>query len=251
MGTSANSSIKNTNNNIVIPTPIVTLGKSKILQHKRTDDIKSIDDIYANDNIKVGISFPSGNYSEFFKNNPMIFMYLLGNRGRRPQYKNGDNQSKGYYHPDNFGGALNRISTYYGGGKSPLQELQTEWDVAPRLYAYNGIYYFSDQIIEIQQKQFYIRHTGSLLTLPQSKDDWDATSFLKKLNYQGLTTGISNKVTSWNQPIFFKFACIDPKNSKNVLFSEASQKIKIYPKLGHFEPNLNYFYYDWAVDYGY
>lgn len=240
----------------LLPRPILSLGANYFLQHKRNLDFNTfISNSYtssnysqqpsatqtgvdwANDSLKVGVSYIHNNEYNFFKENtPMLFMEVLNTNGKGNHNRH-INRSQ-WTHPVNKTGSLNRTATNYGGGDA--LGLITEWD-------FNATE-FQDQIIELNQQFFYY---NSAITLPLRKVDF-VTINTNNLKYQrsiygsSITTG-QYVVNTFNQPIRFRFAVIDDENPNGVILGEPSDVLIVGVKSGYFEPDNDHYIYDWTL----
>ena len=239
-----------------LPIPILTLGENYILQHNRGDDyntwiggtfnssfhtqggqVSQDGTAWANNPLKVGVSFADGEWDTFLSNMPMIFLEVLNQRnskGRnkrllRPQWS----------HPVNFKEPINRTATNYGGGKTT--GLTTEWDLTSLLP-------FAENVIEIQQQFLY---RNSAIKLPQRWVDFifDSGNQLRyQRGYYTTPTGTGERVVNtFKQPIRFRFAYIDPNDGRSVVLGEPSEELVISPKWGHFAPQDDTYIYDWQI----
>ena len=240
----------------LIPKPILSLGCNYFLQHQRPFDFATfINNTYtsssysqqpsltqtgvdwANDSLKVGISYAHGNDWDFFKENtPMIFMEVLNTKGKGNQNRH-LNRSQ-WTHPVNRSGTLNRTATNYGGGDA--LGLITEWDFTASE--------FQDQVIELNQQYLYY---NSSITLPQRKVDF-VTINTNNLKYQRSIYGshIDNfqyVVNTFNQPIRFRFGVIDDENPNGIILGEPSDVLIVGVKSGYFEPDDDHYIYDWTL----
>lgn len=268
----------NKDSSINIPTPLISLGNNKFLQNIREIGIieymtwdnhvpGTINEVLANDNIKIGVSYKTDDkdYTKFIDNKPMIFLFLMTNKSKRKRNNStstGDNYNKTYVHPTHNIGPLNREKTYFGGNISSggINNLETEWDFSTHVYHKlsnkTEIYNLTDQIIEINPHQLY-KDPSITLPLPLVEFKRRAGKYSLREVSPG---GYGGEVTSMKQPMFFKFACIDPNDPKKVLFGEPSKVVYIAPKIGTFGSNLPYgstpnineqYLYDWEVQFGY
>ena len=246
--------------------PIVTTGYHYELQHTRNNDIDGfitstfydkLNNItqtgvdFANQNIKVGISLPAGDHSFFLSNSPMIFLELLDSKIKRSKGNRGDKAASQWVHPCSFGGAVNNNSDpntnrgrNTGGDGQPLNSLITE-------FKFVNTESFQDQIIEIAQKQFY---NDPSVVMPESKVDWSLNPTrrgLRKMSRRGIYSPESNAyvVTSYTQPIRFRFVCIDPTDpsKRNLIYGPPSEEYYISPKGGYFGGNLDHYWYGWQI----
>lgn len=240
----------------LIPKPILSLGCNYFLQHKRSLDFSTfINNTYnssnysqqpsltqtgvdwANDSLKVGVSYAHGNDWEFFKENtPMIFMEVLNTKGKSSANKH-LNKSQ-WTHPVNRSGSLNRVNTNYGGGTTT--GVISEWDFIATEY--------QDQIIELNQQSLYY---NSSITLPQRKVDF-VTLNTNNLRYQRSIYGSAIQtgqyvVNTFNQPIRFRFGVIDNGNPNGVILGEPSDVLILGVKSGYFEPDDDHYIYDWTL----
>ncbi len=252
----ANSIEINSEVSKLIPRPILHLGVNYFLQHQRSFDINSfmsnsynssnysqIPTItqtgadWANDNLKVGISYAHGDYTFFKENTPMVFLEV-DNKNGKSNYNKHLNRTQ-WTHPVNIGGTLNRVGSSYGGGDA-VTGLTTEWDFTATE--------FQDQVIELNQKLFYRDNT---ITLPLSKVDF-VTNVQNTLKYQNSRYGSSvlpgiYNVNTFYQPIRFRFGIIDPEDGKSIILGEPSDELLLGVKGGYFEPQDDYYYYDWTL----
>jgi len=239
----------------LVPTPVISLGENFVLQHNRQDDFNTFingsytrssrteaggltqdGNTWANDFLKVGISFDKGNWEIFLSNKPMIFMEVLNQRGSKNNNKRMRESS--WSHPVHFKGALNRSGTNYGGGD--FYGLFTEWDLT--INKPNA-----EQTIELNQQFLY---RGSV-TLPQRWVDFVVNSS-NNLRYQRgwyLTPTDANGnrvVNTFVQPVRFRFGYIDT-DGRSVILGEPSDTLYISPKWGYFKAQDDTYIYDWQI----
>lgn len=235
-----------------IPVPVLSLGENFVLQHRRTDDyntfinsfygstnrsltgsISQDGNAWANSFLKVGVSFVEGNWGTFLSNKPMLFLEVLDRRGKSVA-------NKKWVHPVNSTGPLNRTGTNYGDGNH--SGMTTEWDITSNLP-------FVDQIIEIQQ-QFFYKNTS--IILPQRWVDFifdiaNQLKYQRSGNKMTPTSSGSYVISTFKQPIRFRFGFVDPTDNKSIILGEPSEELVVSPKWGHFEPQDDTYIYDWQI----
>lgn len=251
---STNTGTKKT---IQVPIPIITLGSNYILQHKLTDSITTFintnysstnygfpqvtqdGNAWANDNLKVGISYVDDNkdYSLFLNQRPMVFLEVL-NQNKKSNGK-GRLKRPQWTHPPNYKGALNRTSTNYGGGDA--SSLKTEWD-------FTSLKPFIETEIEINPQGFYKQNP----TLPQRWVDFvfNSANNLKWQRSNALTpTGNGNfAVNTFKQAIRFRFGHLD-KDGRSIILGEPSEVLIFSPKWGYFQNEDDTYIYDWKLSF--
>ena len=240
----------------LLPIPILSLGENYTLQHRRSEDFNTFiagtygsspdtqggglsqdGTTWANDRLKVGVSFMDGDWDFWLENKPMVFIEVLNRRAKSNDSKRPSRPQ--WTHPVSIGGALNRTTTNYGGGDA--NGLITEWDMAtPRPFVEN--------IIEIVQQSLY---TNTSISLPQRWVDFvlDSGNQLRfQRGYYRTPTGNWNYVlNTFTQPIRFRFACIDPNDGRSIILGNPSEELVISPKWGHFNPQNDTYIYDWQI----
>jgi hypothetical protein len=238
-----------------LPRPIISLSNNYILQHFRVGDFNTfINNTYsssnrnvggsvsqdgnawANDNLKVGISFAEGEWETFLSNTPMVFMEVLNHKNS----KNGKFNKPQWSHPVHRTGPLNRTTSNYGGGDA--YGLLTEWDIT-------NTKPFVENYIEINQKFLY---KNTSINLPQRWVDFivDPGNQLKyqRSYYTTPTDLLGNRaINTFKQPIRFRFAYINPNDGRSIVLGEPSDELLISPKWGHFIPEDDTYIYDWQI----
>lgn len=248
-----------------LPQPILNKGYHYELQHSsgadidgfitstfydRLNNITQTGADFANQDIKIGVSLPAGDNSFFLENTPMIFMEVFDSKLRRSNKNKGDKAGSQWVHPCNFEKALNNNTDPITGkgrnvaGNGPtLNKLVTEYD-------FTNTEPFQDLIISVRQKQFY---NDPNLSMPERKVDWSINNYnrsLKKLSRSGAPTGVGpTVVTSYTQPIRFRFVCIDPTDpsKRNLIYGPPSETLLISPKGGYFKASGDHYWYGWKI----
>lgn len=246
----------------LIPQPILSTGWNYTLQHWRgnpggvstfmtassTDSVTNTtnqNSDWANDDVKIGISYSKGDYSFWLSNQPFIVMEVLNSWRRESQDVNtGDNKMRQWTHPVNASGPLFRVNANYGGGDP--SNLDTEWPLIT-----TGS--FQEQVLFITAQNFY-NNPGSVI-LPIRKVDWytQVQYSLRYLNKYGiLNTSLPGRtVTGIRQPIRFRFACISPLDNRSVILGPPSEVLTIQPKGGYFNDDDDDYFYDFEIQKGY
>lgn len=239
-----------------LPTPILGLGENYFLTNNRIQDFNTFittnysssnykiggsvnqdGTAWANDALKISISYEPNDFTTWLENKPMIFLEVLDQTSKKN--KNGRYSKPQWGHPVNKDGQLNRTRSNYGGGD--VSTLTTEWDFTPTKP-------FTEEQIQIQPQGFYYDVSIALpirwvefVTTTRYSLKWQTTGRL-------VPTGNGNStINTFVQPIRFRFGYIDPKDGRSVILGKPSEQLFVSPKWGHFNPDDDTYVYDWQI----
>lgn len=218
-----------------LPVPVVSVGHTKVHQHKMTDAIGSVPVILGDSrSVNIGISFrPKSTLSDWLIKNPLIIMEVKSN-------KRGKGRTGKWIHPANHPIPLRRDDTNYGGG-TPIPGMITEWEIG------HGEY-FKETIISINPSLFYRKNAGNTINLPIKKSD-AITGNLIRSRFVKSSIKIQGSKTSnfWRNVIRFRFAYFEISGGLMKMYiGEPSDEIVIEPKIGLFSDDDNWIY-DYSV----
>lgn len=198
----------------------------------------------------LGVYYDKDVHEDFFLNNtPMLFLEIRDSRNPKRTNKGRFNKWKKLAHFNKSSNTfinLNRPNnvkeTPTNGFNNGLRGLETQFNFIPNT---------KNNIMMFNINMFSLFGSGGItpsFNFPVSYLDW--TTDMQKYsprynNLRGvLTAGLK---TSWGQLIRFRFGILDPRDNRNIIYSEPSKEYEIKPKGGYFETTDDHYFYQFVI----